>query len=200
MADIRLVRPRGSRIWIWTGPLALVALAAWAIATFAGDPTDPGEQPQVGAAANFGAERAPVLPAQSAPFQSLVPLQERDLGRLVHLTAVAQSRVVDNKVWVQTDGGRRILLRFEPAPPPEALSGIRPGARIDLDGYLQKISRAEFNVWIDTLGVSIPRPPPGRKFGDLPNPEFARIDSLFIKTFYVSVRPEALTKNRAADQ
>jgi hypothetical protein len=177
-----------------------VALAAWAIATFGGDPTDPDEQPQIGAAANFGAERAPVLPAQSAPFQSLVPLQERDLGRLVHLTAIVQSRVVDNKVWVQTVGGRRILLRFEPAPPEGALAGVRPGARIDVDGYLQKISRAEFKVWIDTLGVSVPRPPPGRKFGDLPNPEFARIDSLFIKNFYVSVRPEELAKSRAAER
>jgi hypothetical protein len=63
---------------------------------------------------------------------------------------------------------------------------------VDLDGYLEKISEAEFQVWMDSLGVSIPRPPPGRKFGDLPEPAFARIDSLFIKNFYISVRPEAL--------
>ena len=40
--------------------------------------------------------------------------------------------------------------------------------------------------------MSIPRPPPGRKFGDLPVPAFARLDSKFVKTFYISVRPEAL--------
>ncbi len=65
-------------------------------------------------------------------------------------------------------------------------------ASVELDGYLSKISNAEFKVWMDTLGVHIPRPPPGNKFGDLPDPSFARVDSLFIKSFYISVRPEAL--------
>lgn len=177
---------------MWTGTLALAATAVWAVATWAGDPTDPEEPPRVGAAARFGEGRAPVLPAQAAPFPSLVPLRERDLGRLVHLTGVANSPVVNGKVWVRTPGEYRILLRFEPSPPAGALARIRPGSPIDVQGYLQDISRAEFTMWIDTLGVSIPRPPPGRKFGDLPDPEFARIDSLYIGNFYISVRPEAL--------
>ena len=74
----------------------------------------------------------------------------------------------------------------------EVLDRFGPGSSIDLPGYIEKISQAEFEVWIDTLGASIPRPRPGRKFGDLPDPSFARLDSMFVKTFYISVRPEAL--------
>lgn len=193
MPDIRLVRPRSSHVWISTGVLALVALLVWIVSTFiVGDRTAPAEQPRVGAAANFGAERAPVLPVRAAPFATLLPLQERDLGRLVHVNAVAESRVASHWVWVRTSTGARILVRFEPAPPPGALARVFPGARLDVDGYVQKISRAEFNAWVDSLGVSIPRPPPGRKFGDLPSPDFIRLDSLFIKEYYLSVRPEAL--------
>jgi hypothetical protein len=98
---------------------------------------------------------------------------------------------------VRADDNRRILVRFEPAPPE---GGVRlpPGGTVDLSGYLEKVSRAEFNVWMDTLRVAIPRPPPGRKFGDLPDSSFARVDSLFIKNFYLSVRPESLQPAAAA--
>lgn len=191
MADIRLVRSHTSRIWLWTGLLAAVGLALWASAFLFGDATE--EQRAVGADLEIGSARAPVLPAQAIPLQTLVPLQSRDLGMLVRVTGVAESRARANALWVRSEGGRRILLRFEPPPPPEALSRFAPGTRVELEGYLEKISRAEFLVWMDTLGVSIPRPPPGRKFGDLPDPGFARVDSLFVKSYYISVRPEALT-------
>jgi hypothetical protein len=190
MADIRLVRPKGPRIWLWTGVLAALGLALWSSAFFFGDATE--SVHGVGADLGLGEERAPVLPALAVPLHSLDPLQARDLGRLLHVSGVAQSVVRANAVWVRTQGGRRILVRFEPAPPPESLRGIAPGSSIELDGYLEKISRAEFEVWMDTLGVSVPRPPPGRKFGDMPDPGFARVDSLFVKLFYISVRPEAL--------
>jgi hypothetical protein len=199
MADIRLARPRGSRVWLWTGVLAFLGIALWASAFFIGDATDPAEQPRVGAALDLGAVRPEVLPAQSVPLQSLTPLETRDLGRLVHLTGVAESRVRQNAVWVRTAGGRRILVRFEPPPEPELIAGIGPGSTLALDGYLAKISRAEFEVWMDTLGVRIPRPPPAPRFGNLPDPNFARIDSLFVKNFYVSVRPEAFRPEPPAE-
>ena len=199
MTDIRLARPRGSRVWLWTGSLALVGFLVWASAFVLGDATAPDEQPRVGAALDFGAHRAAVLPAQPVPLQTLQPLQTRDLGRLVHLTGVAESRLRDNALWVRTAGGRRMLVRFEPAPSPEALRGIGPGSSLAVDGYVAKISRAEFNVWMDTLGVRIPRPPPARKFGDLPDPAFARLDSLFVKNYYVSVRPEALQRREQGE-
>lgn len=192
MADIRLVRPRVERLWLWIGVLAVVALLFWASAFVFGDATDPTEQPRVGAAAGFGAERAPVLPAQTVPLETLIPLQTRDLGRLVRLTGVAESRVASNAVWIRSSGGRRILVRFQPPPPEGALSGLGPGSAVSFDGYLQKISRAEFKEWVDTLNIAVPRPPPGRKFGDLPDPAFMRVDSLFVRDFYISVRPEGI--------
>jgi len=192
MADIRLTRPRGSRVWLWTGVLAFLGIALWASAFFVGDATDPTEQPRVGAALDLGADRPEVLPAVSVPLQTLVPLENRDLGRLVRLTGVAESPVRQNAVWVRTSGGRRMLVRFEPPPEPELIARIRPGSSLELDGYLSQISRAEFDVWMDTLGVRIPRPPPAPRFGNLPDPDFARVDALFIRNFYVSVRPEAL--------
>ncbi len=198
MADIRLARPRGSRVWLYTGILATLGIALWASAFLLGDATDPAEQPRVGAALDIG-ERPEVLPAQAVPLQSLTPLEQRDLGRLVHLTGVAESRVRENAVWVRTAGGRRLLVRFEPPPEPEAISGIGPGSSLQLDGYLAKISRAEFEVWMDTLGVRIPRPPAAARFGSLPDPNFARVDSLFIRNFYVSVRPEALRREAAEE-
>lgn len=199
MADIRLARPRGSRVWLWTGVLAALGFLLWASAFVVGDATDPDEQPRVGAALGLGASRPPVLPAQPVDLRAIDPLDTRDLGRLVHLSGVAESPVRENALWVRTEGGRRMLVRFEPAPTEGALSRLGPGARLEYDGYLAKISRAEFEVWMDTLGVRIPRPPPARKFGDLPDPAFARLDSLFIKNFYVSVRPEALEPSAAAD-
>ncbi len=192
MPDIRLVRPHGNRIWLWTGVLAAIGLIIWSSAFVFGDRTDPEEQPRVGADADFGALRAPVLPARATEFSRMDPLRTRDLGRLVHLTGTAGSGVVSNTLWVRTDDGRRILVQFEPEPPPEALRRFGPGSRVDLEGYLQRIAVAEYEVWTDSLGVSVPRPAPGRKFGDLPDPSFARVDSLFIKEYYISVRPEAL--------
>jgi hypothetical protein len=73
-----------------------------------------------------------------------------------------------------------------------------PGSVVDLHGYLQKISRAEFDAWIDSLDVGLPRPTPGVKFGDLPDSGFTRIDSLFIRDYYISVRPEAVRGGLAA--
>ncbi|HET7276086.1 MAG TPA: hypothetical protein VFI91_13035 [Longimicrobiaceae bacterium] len=198
MPDIRLVRPPGVRTWIWTGLLAAVGLLVWSSAFVVGDRTDPDVQPRVGANADFGAFRAPVLPARPAEFSSMDPLRTRDLGRLVHLQGTAGSPVIANAVWVRSDDGRRILVRFEPPPPESEIRGIGAGGRVDLRGYLQRIAVAEFEVWTDTLGVAIPRPAPGRKFGDLPDPSFARIDSLFIKDYYISVRPRALQPDDSA--
>lgn len=192
MADIRIVQPQTSRTWLWIGLLAVVGLLIYTATIFFGDPTDPDEQPQVGAGAGFGEQRAPVLPMDAAPFQTLLPLQSGDLGRLTRLTGSAETRVVNNAVWVRTEGGYRILVRFEPPPPEGALSGISPGASVELEGYLQRIAAPELRMWADTLGVRIPRPPAGQRFGDLPPPEFARIDSLFIREFYLSVRPEGI--------
>lgn len=200
MPDIRLVRPRGARIWLWAGSLAVLGLALWSTAFFFGDATDPEEPPRVGAALDFGDERAPLLPPRAVPLETLVPLRTRDLGRLIRVSGVAESGVRNNALWVRGAGGRRILVRFEPAPPEGALSRFGPGTAVELDGYLEKISRAEFVAWMDTLNVRVPTPPPGRKFGDLPDPNFARVDSLFVKTFYVSVRPEALNVPAASDR
>lgn len=192
MPDIRLSPPRSDRLWLWVGILAALGLALWSTAFFLGDATDPAERPKVGADLDIGEDRTPVLPAQAVPFRSIDRVETRDLGRLIHLSGVAESGVRSNAVWVRASGGRRILVRFEPPPPEGALSRIGPGSAINVDGYLAKISRAEFEVWVDTLGVRIPQPPPGRKFGDLPDPGFARVDSMFVKTYYISVRPEGL--------
>ena len=195
--DIRLVRGRESRVWLWTLLLAGAGVALLVmVSVFGGDATM-GPKRQVGAAANFGANRAPVLPMQTQEFETLLPLDTRELGRLVHLRATAESGVRANAVWMRTPSGRRIMVRFEPDPPAAALRGLGPGSVLDVNGYIQKISRAEFDMWIDTLRVSIPRPRPGTKFGDLPDSGFAKIDSLFIKDFYVSVRPEGLRNSRS---
>jgi hypothetical protein len=195
MADIRLSRPRTSNLWLWVGLFSTLGFLLWASAFFVGDATAPEDAPRVGAQLGFGEHRTEVLPAQPVPFQSMPVLQMRDLGQLVRVEGVLESRVVGNAVWVRSGGGRRILVRFEPAPPPEAIQGFSAGRSVAFEGYLAKISEAEFRVWMDTLGVRIPRPPPGRKFGDLPDPAFARVDSLFIKNFYVSVRPETLMQD-----
>ena len=191
MPDIRLSRPRGNRLWFWIAAFAGIGFILWASAFIVGDATAPANSPKVGAAIGFGANRSPVLPAQPVPFRTMLPLQTRDLGRLVKLRGVVESRV-NNSAWIRAEAGRRILVRFEPAPAPELLRRVSSGSSVELDGYLQKISVAEFEVWMDSLRVRIPRPPPGRKFGDLPDPAFARVDSLFVKNFYISVRPEAL--------
>jgi hypothetical protein len=190
--DIRLARGRTDRLWLWVSLLAVVALVAWGSVYVLGDATEESAEKQVGANAGFGENRAPLIPAESEPFQRITSLEPRDLGRLVHVSGQALSPVRDDGLWVLSDDGRRVLLRFEPSPPEGALRSLGAGSRIELDGYLGKISEAEFLVWMDTLGVSVPRPPPGNKFGDLPDPAFRRVDSLFIKNYYVSVRPEAL--------
>ncbi len=196
MVDIRMVRRSSSYVWLLTGALALIALLVWGAATFLGDPTDRAEQTRIGAAANFGGDRAPVLPPQPAAFASLTPLEQGDLGRLVQITGTVESRVVSNATWVRSADGRRIMVRFEPPPPEQALSGIRSGGRIDVEGYLQSISRAEFRTWADSLRISLPRPPPATRFGQAPSAEFLRTDSLYIRDFYISVRPEGLTRGQ----
>lgn len=194
--DIRLVRGRESRVWLWVGLLAAGSIAVLIGAAVFGDQTMT-EKRRVGAAANFGADRGEVLPMQTQEFETLLPLDTRELGRLVHLSATAESVVRANAVWVRTPSGRRILVRFEPDPPEGALRAYGPGSHLDVNGYLQKVSRAEFDMWADTLNVAIPRPRPGVKFGDVPDSGFAKIDSLFIRDFYVSVRPEGLRRARS---
>ena len=156
-----------------------------------GDATEEGVR-GVGADAGFGEARAPLIPMPAEPFTEVDPIETRDLGRLVQITGVIENGVRASSAWVRASDGRRILVRFEPPPSEEAIARYGAGSSIDLPGYVEKISQAEFEVWIDTLGASIPRPRPGRKFGDLPDPSFARLDSMFVKTFYISVRPEAL--------
>jgi hypothetical protein len=190
--DIRLVRGRNQRLWVWTMAIVTLCLIAWGSAFVLGDATmSTGKQ--VGAKANFGGERAQVVPMQSEAFESALPLEDRELGRRLRLTGTAESRTVRNAVWVRTQNPRRwILVRVEPVPKGKAISPIYPGSAVDVQGYLQKISRAEFDAWIDSLDVYLPRPAPGVKFGDLPDSGFVRIDSLFIRDYYISVRPEAL--------
>lgn len=192
MADIRLVRGSGAQLWFLVSALAIAALLAWGSAFMVGDPTAPDELPRVGAAADFGAERPAVPPIDPVPFERLTPIQTRDRGRLVEVRGVAESRVAVNSVWVRTNDGFRVLVRFEPAPPADALEGISPGASVEFVGYVQNIALAELHQVLDSLGVRLPRPPPARKFGDLPDPAFARADSLYIKEYYVSVRPEGI--------
>jgi hypothetical protein len=192
MADYRLVQPAGPRLWLIMGGLAVAGLIAWSMALLVGDPTAPEEQPRVGAAANFGASRPPVIPVEAVPFGSVTPIQTRDRGRYVRVSGVAESRVAANSLWVRTQEGYRVLVRFEPEPARELLRGINAGAAVSFNGYLQNIARAELRQILDSLNVRLPRPPPARKFGDLPDPGFARVDSLLIKEYYVSVRPEGI--------
>lgn len=192
--DIRLVRGRRSRVWLWASLLSgggLLVLAM--VVVFGGDETMR-TRGQVGADANFGAERGAVLPMQAESFESLFPLDTREVGRLVHLRATAESPVLGGAVWVRTVGGRRMLVRFDPAP--EELR-VGPGAAVAVNGYVQKLSRAELELWTDTLGVVIPRPPPGVKFGDVPDTAFAKIDSLFVRDYFLLVRPEGLRATRS---
>jgi hypothetical protein len=195
--DIRLVRGRESRVWLTIGALAGGGVLLLVLVSVLGGDATMRAKRQVGAAANFGADRAPVLPMQTQAFETLLPLDNRELGRLVNLRATAESATRGHAVWVRTSNGRRILVRFEPEPPANALRGLGPGSMLDVNGYVQKISRAELDMWMDSLNVVIPRPRPGTKFGDVPDSGFAKIDSLFIKNYYVSVRPEGLRHSRS---
>ena len=81
--DIRLVRGRESRVWLWVGLLAGISIAVLIAAAVFGDQTMSAKR-QVGAAANFGADRAEVLPMQTEEFETLLPLDTRELGRLAN--------------------------------------------------------------------------------------------------------------------
>src|SRR3954447_12947880 len=115
--DIRLTRGRNQRGWCWTLCIVVLGAAAMIAAMLFGDPTAHPRGPGVGAAAHFGADRAPVLPVVVEPFERVGELSDRELGRLVHLTGSAESGVRKSAVYVRTPQGRRILVRFEPAPP-----------------------------------------------------------------------------------
>jgi hypothetical protein len=198
--DVRMVRGRSANVWRWVLSLAGAGLLVWAAATFVfGDATQRASR-GVGAEANFGAERAPVQPVEAQTFESLLPLESRELGRLVRLRGVAESPVRRGAVWVRAAENRRILVRLEPAPPEDARPPFTMGSAVDVEGYVQRISRAELQSWTDTLGVVLPRPRPGAKFGDLPDSLFARVDSLFIRNFYVSVRPWGIRPGAAEDR
>ncbi|HEX9938340.1 MAG TPA: hypothetical protein VGB15_14490, partial [Longimicrobium sp.] len=182
--DIRLTRGKNHRVWMWVSLIVGASVAAMLAAAVFGDKTKGGTVRGVGANANFGKDRAPVQPVVIESFQEVKRLTDRELGRIVNLTGTAESGVRRSAVYVRTPTGRRILVRFEPTPTPEQLRGIFNGGGVNVNGYLMKISRAEFNVWMDTLGVVIPRPKPGVKFGDLPDSNFMRVDSLFVKDYY----------------
>src|SRR3954470_11700930 len=115
--DIRLTRGRNQRVWLWTLCIVGGGAAAMIAAMLFGDPTAHPRGPGVGAAAHFGADRAPVLPVVVEPFAQVRRLTDRELGRLVRLEGSAESGVRRNAVYVRTPDGRRILVRFEPAPP-----------------------------------------------------------------------------------
>lgn len=190
MADIRIVRPRGSHLWLWSGVLAGLALVALALSWVFGDPTMRGRNKDKEAALN--AQRAPVTPLRAVRFESALPLETRQIGRLLYLDGTAESRQVRGAVWVKTANGRRILVRFEPDTSAKGLRWLGYGSRVQANGYVTKIGRAELNAWLDSLGVVLPRPRPGEKFGDLPDSNFVRVDSLFIKDYYLSVRSGGL--------
>jgi hypothetical protein len=188
--DIRLVRPRGGKIWVWTGGLAALAVAALLLSLVFGDPT--ANMRIKKRMAVFPTRRSTVTPLHAVSFESVRPLEDRALGRLLHLSGTVQSGIARNAVWVKADGGRRILVRFEPAPPAGALNRIAYSGRVEVDGYLTKIPQAEFAGWMDSLRVAIPRPEPGVKFGDVPDSNFVRVDSLFVKSYYLAVRPTGI--------
>jgi hypothetical protein len=193
--DIRLVRGRRPRVWLWSGLLAGAGILVLVVTVvFGGDRTMETAR-GVGADANFGAERAEVLPMEAEPFEDVLPLDNRELGRLVHLRAAVESPVRGGAVWVRATTGHRLLVRFD--PPPGAGFSLGPGSRLQVNGYLHKLSRAEFDLWTDTLGVAIPRPRPGVKFGDVPDTAFAKVDALFIRDFFILVRPEGLRPTRS---
>jgi hypothetical protein len=199
MADIRMVRPPTSRLWLWMGGLAFLGILLWASALVFGDPTEEVEHRLIGAAMDVGAGRAPVIPPRPVPLADALPLEEEDRGRYVLLQGVIEAGPRADAIWVRAAQNRRIMARIEPRTPESGALSLRPGATVALPGYVERIARTEFNAMMDSLGVRIPRPPPGRKFGDLPPPEFMALDSLLIRTYYISIRPEALARPAQED-
>ena len=199
MPDIRLVRPRGSKLIAVLAALLAAGLVAWVSPFVFGDPTE-AKARGIGAKSGLGEVRSPVIPVRPVAFESLTPLQAKDLGRFVRLTGTAETRQVSGAVWVRSDDRRRILLRWEPWSAETKIPVFGPGHRVQVDGYVQRLSRAEFEMWTDSVNAAIPKPPPGVKFGDQPDSNFARVDSLFVKDYYVSARPSmpAATSTAAA--
>lgn len=194
--DIRLVRGRTQRLWLWTGVLVGLAGLAYLAGVVFGDPTSQAGRAS-GANANFGAERGAVVPMRPSPFENALPLEDRELGRLLRVRGTVQSRMASGTIWVRTTAGRWILMRFEPLPADGSAGRFGHGSAVDVIGYLERISRAEFDAWMDSLAVYLPRPRPGVKFGDLPDSGFIRVDSLFIRDYYISVRPEGASRRVA---
>jgi hypothetical protein len=199
MADIRMVRPPSSRLWLWMIALATAGILLWASALVFGDPTEDVEHRRIGQDMDVGADRAPIIPPVPVPLSNALPLSEEDRGRYVLLQGVVEAGPSANTVWVRAAQNRRILARVEPLPAEAGRPALRAGTAVELPGYVERIALTEFNALMDSLGVRIPRPPPGRKFGDLPPPEFRALDSLLIRTYYISVRPEALAPREPAD-
>jgi hypothetical protein len=199
MADIRMVRPPSSKLWLWMGGLAALGILIWAGALVFGDPTEALEHRLIGQHMDVGADRAPVIPPTPVPFADAIPLSEEDRGRFIVLAGVIEAGPAANAVWVRAAQNRRILARIEPMPPEAGRPPLRAGMAVELPGYVERIARTEFNALMDSLGVRIPRPPPGRKFGDLPPPEYLALDTLLVRTYYISVRPEALARSAASD-
>jgi len=191
MVDIRQARRESSEVWIWVGLLAVIGMIVWGAAGILGDPTARDDERGVGAAAAFGADRATVLPIAPIPFSQMDPLDDRFVGRLTRLQGTAETPVRRGALWVRAGDGRRILVRFEPRLPEGAPSPVAAGGRVDLNGYLQTISQAELRTWTrDSLNVSLPRPRPAGRFGLPPDSAFLRLDALFVRSYYVSVRPQ----------
>jgi hypothetical protein len=201
MVDIRQTRRESSEVWIWVGLLAVVGMIVWGAAGILGDPTARDDERGVGAAAAFGADRAAVLPIAPIPFSEIDPVDDRFVGRLVRLQGTAETPVRRGATWVRTTDGRRILVRFEPRPPEDAPPPVTGGGRVDLNGYLQTISRAEIQTWTrDSLNVSLPRPRPAGRFGLPPEEDFLRLDALFIRDYYISVRPQRALQDQIATE
>lgn len=192
MFDFRFVRGHGRRLWITVGLLAGVGTLVWASAFVLGDPTQRSAHVRVGAAANTGADRPAVVPPHPVRFAALDSIDPTDYGIYVELVATPESAVRGQAVWARADDGRWILVRVEPpaADSARAAATLARGGR--WRGYLRPIGRAEFDLWMDSLGVVLPRPPAGVKMGELPDSTFLKLDRRILKHVYLSIRPEDL--------
>jgi hypothetical protein len=192
MLDFRFVRGHGHRLWWTVGALAGLGALVWASAFVLGDPTQRSARIRVGAAANTGADRPAPVPPHPVRFAALDSLDETDYGTYVELQATPESAVRGQAVWVRAEDGRRLLVRVEPpaADSARAAAVLARGGR--WRGYLRPIARAEFELWMDSLGVVLPRPPAGVKMGELPDSNFLKVDRRIVKNVYLSIRPEDL--------